>query len=97
LASSQQAWRAASVLGETGANVLKYAKGLGYVGAAVGVGISAYQMIEDPTIGNATRLVVQSVAIGAAFIPVVGWGISIGISAADSIWGNQFYNWIDNK
>jgi len=54
-------------------------------------------MIEDPTIGNATRLAVQSVAIGVAFIPVVGWGLSIGISAADLIWGNQFYNWLDNK
>lgn len=53
------------------------------------------QLIENPTIGNTTRLVVQSAAIGAAFIPVVGWGLSLSIGAADIIWGDDFYKWID--
>jgi hypothetical protein len=38
---------------------------------------------------------VQGAAIGSAFIPVVGWGVSIGIGTADLIWGDDFYNWID--
>jgi len=97
LASNQQAWRAARVLGKTGANILKYAKNLGYLGAAAGVGVATYQLIEKPTLGNATRLAVQGAAIGVAFIPVVGWGVSLGIGAADLIWGDQFYNWIDKQ
>ncbi len=26
----------------------------------------------------------------------IGWGISIGITLADEIWGDQLYNWIDS-
>lgn len=88
LRPSQQNWRTIDTLGKTGAKALKYAKNLGYLGAAAGVGIATYQMIDNPTIGNATRLAVQGTAIGVAFIPVVGWGISIGIGAADLIWGD---------
>jgi hypothetical protein len=90
LRSTQQAWRTINTLGKTGAKALKYAKNLGYLGAAAGVGIATYQMIDNPTIGNATRLAVQGAAIGVAFIPVVGWGISIGIGAADLIWAISF-------
>ena len=55
------------------------------------------QLINDPTAGNATRLAVQSAAIAATAIPVVGWGVAIGIGVADVIWGDDFYNWIDGK
>jgi hypothetical protein len=95
LRPTQQAWRTTNTLGKTGAQYLKYSKGLGVVGNVVGVTSAGVQLIQNPTAGNATRLAVQGVAIGAAFIPVVGWGVSLGIGAADLIWGDDFYNWID--
>ena len=95
LRASQKAWRTTKVLGETGAKYLKFAKGIGVAGEVIGVTSAGYQLIDNPTAGNATRLGVQGIAIGAAFIPVVGWGISIGIGTADAIWGDDFYNWID--
>ncbi len=76
---------------------LKVFKGFGYAGTAVNLGSAGYQLYNNPTSGNATRLVVQGAAIGAVFIPVVGWGVSLGIGAADMIWGDDFYNWIDNQ
>jgi RHS repeat-associated protein len=84
-------------LGTTGAKYLRYSKGLGVVGNVVGVTSAGVQLIQNPTAGNATRLAVQGGAIGAAFIPVVGWGVSLGIGAADLIWGDDFYNWIDKR
>ncbi len=84
-------------LGARGAKYLKYSKGIGIVGNVVGVTSAGVQFIENPTAGNATRLAVQGAAIGAAFIPVVGWAVSLGIGAADLIWGDDFYNWIDNR
>jgi RHS repeat-associated protein len=73
------------------------AKGVGGVASAVTLGTAIYQLAEKPTAGSAARVGVQSVAIGAAFIPVVGWGVSIGIGVADAIWGEDFYNWLDEK
>jgi hypothetical protein len=95
LRQTQQAWRTTNTLGKTGASYLKLSKGLGVAGNVIGVTSAGVQLIENPTKGNATRLAVQGAAIGAAFIPVVGWGISLGIGAADLIWGDDFYNLID--
>ena len=47
--------------------------------------------------GNATKLAVQGVAVGASFVPGVGWGVALGIGLADAIWGDDFYNWIGKK
>ena len=74
------------------ANVLK---GIGIAANVIGVTTAGAQLIRNPTMGNATRLAVQGLAIGAAWIPVVGWGVSIGIGLADTIWGEDLYNWID--
>jgi hypothetical protein len=95
LRPSQKAWRISNTLGKTGASYLKITKGFGVAGNIFGVTSAGVMLYQNPTAGNATRLAVQGVAIGAAFIPVVGWGISLGIGAADVIWGDDFYNWID--
>lgn len=75
---------------------LKYSKGLGYLGAGINTTSAIIQYGQNPTAGNATRIAVQGLAIGTAFIPGVGWVISLGISGAVMIWGDQFYEWIDN-
>lgn len=58
---------------------------------------TGYDVITNPTAGNVTSLTVKSIAVGAAFIPVAGWGVSLGIGVADAIWGDQFYNWVDEQ
>jgi hypothetical protein len=40
---------------------------------------------------------IQAVIFGTAFIPVVGWGISIGLGILDFTFGDMLYNTIDNK
>lgn len=46
--------------------------------------------------GNA-RIAVLAVGVGATFIPVFGWGISLGIGVADAVWGDQFYNYVEKN
>lgn len=43
------------------------------------------------------RVAVAGLAYGVTFIPYVGWVLAIGIGVADYIWGDKFYNWVDNK
>ena len=93
-AGSQEAAQLNAATKQVGA-VGKVLKGVAGIGTAVGVGSAAVQIIQNPTAGNATRLAVQGLAIGAGWIPVVGWGLGLGIGIADAIWGDDFYNWID--
>ncbi len=72
-------------------------KVVGTGAAAVGIASAGIQLYNNPTAGNATRLAVRSIAAGSAFIPVVGWGVCLGIGLADAIFGDEFYNWIDGK
>ncbi|RWZ89597.1 MAG: hypothetical protein EO766_04090 [Hydrotalea sp. AMD] len=71
-------------------------KVVGVAGNVVSAGYAIAKEINNPTLGNTTRLTVQGAAVAAGFIPVVGWGISIGIGLADAIWGDDFYSWIDS-
>ena len=57
----------------------------------------ALQYNDPSSAGNWARLGVQGLAVGVAFVPVVGWGLSLGITAADYFWGDRFYNWVDSK
>lgn len=43
------------------------------------------------------RVAVAGLAYGVTFIPYVGWALAIGIGVADYIWGDEFYDWVDNK
>ena len=75
----------------------KVFKGVSVVGNVISVGSATLQLADNPTAGNATRLAVQGFAIGAAFVPGIGWGLSLTIGIADAILGDQFYQWIDKK
>ncbi|MGQ1910792.1 hypothetical protein ACT3CE_13510 [Marinifilum sp. RC60d5] len=81
------------------AKYLNYArvggKALGVVGAAASIVPAGYDVITSPSAGNVTSLAVKTIAVGVAFIPVVGWGVALGIGVADAVWGDQLYNWID--
>ena len=79
-------------------NVTRVAGKVCFVAGVVTTGISVFDDIDNGNYYSAgTRTAVYGVAAGAAFIPVVGWGVSIGIGVADTIWGDQFYEWVEIK
>ena len=83
----------------TTSNVLNYTRLGGKVLVVGGVVATGYQVGSDISNGNyysaGARTAVFGVAAGAAFIPVVGWGVAIGIGVADFVWGDQFYNYVE--
>ncbi len=95
-AGTEEAAQLAGAAKQVGA-LTKTLKGVSVIGSAVSVTSAGVKLYKNPTAGNATRLAVQGAAVGAAFIPVVGWGASLGIGIADAIWGDDFYNWIDKR
>jgi len=101
LTERQQEWRLKRTLGKTGVKYLKGAKMASKAAGVVGVGVTVYQAGSDIADGRyysaGTRVAVAGVAAGAAFIPVVGWGVTIGIGVADAVWGDQFYDYVENK
>ena len=88
---------AAEDLGKAAGTAGKVLQGVGVATAGVSIATAGYKLYKHPTAGNATMVAVQAVAVAANFIPVVGWGVSLGIGVADLVWGDQFYNWIDKK
>ena len=85
----------------TTSKVLNYTRLGGEVLVVGGVVATGYQVGSDISNGDyysaGARAAVFGVAAGAAFIPVVGWGVAIGIGVADFVWGDQFYNWVETK
>lgn len=85
----------------TTSRVLNYARVGGKVLGVAGVVATGYQVYGDIDGGRyysaGTRAAVFGVAAGFAFIPVVGWGVAAGIGVADYIWGDHFYNYVENR
>lgn len=85
----------------TTSKVLNYTRLGGKVLVVGGVVATGYQVGSDISNGDyysaGARAAVFGVAAGAAFIPVVGWGVAIGIGVADYVWGDQFYNYVETR
>jgi hypothetical protein len=85
----------------TTAKVLNYARVGGKVLGVAGVVSTGVQVYGDWDKGKyysaGTRAAVFGVGAGAALIPVVGWGVVAGIGVADYVWGDQFYNFVENQ
>ena len=45
----------------------------------------------------AARAAVAIVTCASVNIPIVGPFISVGLGLADAIWGEQFYDWVENE
>jgi RHS repeat-associated protein len=92
LRSSQQAWRTTNTLGKTGASYLKYAKGLGYVGAgltttylAANAGMYYYNGGTDWQVG--TKATLDVIMTGVGFLGPIGFGISASYFILDATTG----------
>ena len=92
LRATQKAWRYANVLGKTGSKYLKYAKGVGVVGAAVGTAYSGYSAYDDYSSSREVNpwdvadFGVGVVGLGSTGLVTlglisnpVGWGIGVGV------------------
>jgi RHS repeat-associated protein len=85
----------------TTSKVLKAARIGGKAMALAGLAVTGIQVYDDfsqeKKAKAGARIAVAATAVGSAFIPVVGWGVSLGIGVADYVWGDDFYNWVDEK
>jgi RHS repeat-associated protein len=85
----------------TTSKALNYVRVGGKIVVVAGVLATGYQVGNDISNGNyasaGARAAVMGIAAGAAFIPVVGWGIAAGIGVADFVWGDQFYNYLSTN
>jgi hypothetical protein len=69
---------------------------LGATTSAINIGTATVEFAQNPSYGSGTKVAVQAFAAAAPLIfPGAGLAISIGISVADMIWGEQFYKKID--
>jgi RHS repeat-associated protein len=84
-------------LGSAGSKYFSVANKMG--GAANGFSFIAagYIFVNEPSAGNGARLIIHTTATASTLIPGAGWAISMGISAADVLWGEDFYEFIDKK
>lgn len=83
------------------AQTLKLAKPLTRSIAVVNVVSTATAATDDFVHGRyksgSARVAIWGIAAGTAFIPGVGWGISLGIGIADAIWGDDFYEYVEKN
>lgn len=79
--------------------VLNTVRVAGKIAFVAGIAATAYDVGADINEGKfksaGARAAVSGVAAGAAFIPIVGWGVAAGIGVADYVWGDEFYNWVE--
>mgnify|MGYP002387774712 CR=1 FL=1 len=85
----------------TTSKVLNGVRVVGKVAVVTSVLATGYQVGKDIQNGKyysaGTRVAVAGIAAGASFIPVVGWGVALGIGVADFVWGDEFYNYVETK
>lgn len=97
LRKTQKEWRMTNTLGKTGVKYVKFCKGVAIISNAVGIIDAGVHLTEKNSVGNWTRLGVQVLTMGIAFVPVFGWGIALGIGFIDAVWGDAIYEMIDRK
>lgn len=84
------------------AKLLKVTGAVSLVGNVSQVGLAAYQLYQNRTLGNATRLGVQVAIIGVevglnAVVPGLGLVVGFGLSALEATYGQELYDYIDSK
>ena len=83
------------------AKALKIVKAVGKGGGYCGMAITGLLAYNDMYKGNyytaSARLGVAAIEFGTARIPYGGPFISLGITAAECVWGDQFYEWVEEN
>lgn len=69
---------------------------VGWVGEGISIGISVYNVWNNPSAGNWGRFGVSIGIAATNLIPYAGPFISFGLSGVDASGGfDSFYNWLD--
>jgi len=70
-------------------------KWLGVAGGLVSTAASFSYAVENPSIGNYVRTVVQGATVALNFCGPIGTAVSVGVTVLDYYCGDDFYNWLD--
>ena len=73
----------------------RFGKALNKISAATTLYDAATDVYNGHMKKAGARLVVATATYASNFIPVVGSFISVGLGLADAIWGEQFYDWVE--
>lgn len=71
-------------------------KVLGTAGTVISLGTASYDVIKKPNTKTITSAATKCAIVGLAFIPVCGWAIALVAGIADSVYGDDFYEFVDD-
>ncbi len=101
LSSRQKTMKSVRAIGKVGTKYIRFFKVAGRISSVANIAVTADDVITDYQNGKTAsaigRTSVFLITAGAAFIPVVGPAISLGLGAADACCGDKLYNYLDKK
>jgi len=101
LSKRQQNIKSVRAIGKTGTQYLRFAKAAGNVVNKVNIVTSGLQICNDYNQGRTAaafgRAGVLAISSSAYFIPVIGPAVSAGIGIAEVAYGEQFYNYLEER
>lgn len=84
----------------TNAKYLNYfrigGKILGTAGTMITLGKAVKDVGTDANIKTVSSLITKTAIVGLAFIPVYGWAIALTAGVAEGLYGEDFYDWIND-
>ncbi|HAU00964.1 MULTISPECIES: hypothetical protein [Bacteroidaceae] len=84
----------------TNAKYLNYlrisGKFIGITGNVISISNAIKNVEENPNTKTVTSLITKTAIIGLGFIPVYGWAIAIVAGVADGLYGDTFYDYVDD-
>lgn len=68
---------------------------LGTAGTVITLGEAIKDVGSDANVKTVSSLITKSAIVGLAFIPVYGWAIALTAGIAEGLYGDEFYDWIN--
>ena len=68
---------------------------LGTAGTVITLGKAIKDVGSDANVKTVSSLITKSAIVGLAFIPVYGWAIALTAGIAEGLYGDEFYDWIN--
>ena len=69
---------------------------IGITGNVISISNAIKNVEENPNTKTVTSLITKTAIIGLGFIPVYGWAIAIVAGVADGLYGDTFYDYVDD-
>lgn len=68
---------------------------LGTAGTVITLGKAIKDVGSDANVKTVSSLITKSAIVGLAFIPVYGWAVALTAGIAEGLYGDEFYDWIN--